>query len=193
MRTVLINSKNTLFKEYLSSLIGKIENVVSVDSCSDIKCMEAKLKEKNYDFVFIDLFSRTYEDEMLTMLHSYCDVSDVVMFTTKENNLLNYFNYKYGIKHYIFSDGDVDDILDSINSLLLGIEGSNDKSVSNVLTSRECEILKHIAEGKTSKEIADELCISKNTVDTHRNKMLQKLNLANSASLVHYAFKSGMV
>ena len=117
---------------------------------------------------------------MLTMLHSYCDVSDVVMFTTKENNLLNYFNYKYGIKHYIFSDGDVDDILDSINSLLLGIEGSNDKSVSNVLTSRECEILKHIAEGKTSKEIADELCISKNTVDTHRNKMLQKLNLANS-------------
>ncbi|MGD9808571.1 MAG: response regulator transcription factor [Deferribacterales bacterium] len=155
--------------------------------------MEAKLKDKNYDFVFIDLFSRTYEDEMLTMLRNYCDVSSVVMFTTKENHLLNYFNYKYGIKHYIFSDDDMEDIIDEIKSLLSGTNGSNGRCGSSVLTSRECEILKHIADGKTSKEIADELCISKNTVDTHRNKMLQKLNLANSASLVHYAFKSGMV
>jgi DNA-binding NarL/FixJ family response regulator len=158
--------------------------------------MEAKLKDKNYDFVFIDLFSRTYEDEMLTMLRNYCDVSSVVMFTTKENHLLNYFNYKYGIKHYIFSDDDMEDIIDEIKSLLSGTNGTNGangRCGSSVLTSRECEILKHIADGKTSKEIADELCISKNTVDTHRNKMLQKLNLANSASLVHYAFKSGMV
>ncbi len=62
----------------------------------------------------------------------------------------------------------------------------------SVLTSRECEVLKLIAVGNTSKEIAEQLCISKNTVDTHRNKMLQKLNLANSASLVQYAYKSGL-
>ncbi|MCD8491899.1 MAG: LuxR C-terminal-related transcriptional regulator [Geovibrio sp.] len=61
------------------------------------------------------------------------------------------------------------------------------------MTLRECEVLKLIAAGKTSREIAEELFISKNTVDTHRNKMLQKLNLSNSASLVTYACKSGLL
>jgi len=193
MSTVLINSKNTLFQEYLIQIITDLELAQVVDSCSSLICLEEKLKLTKYDFVFIDLFSRNYEHDMLSILKKYSDISRIVMFTTKENSLLNYFNYKYGIKHYIYLDDSLDTIMSEICSVFSGSSKVFNKSSTNVLTSRECEILKHIAEGMTSKEIAEELCISKNTVDTHRNKMLQKLNLANSASLVHYAFKSGMV
>lgn len=193
MRTILIHSKNTLFREYLVKLLNDMDTQTSVESCSSLECMENLLQETHYNFVFLDLFSRTYEEELLFAVRKYCDVSQIVMFTTKENNLLNYFNYKYGIKHYVFSDNELPVIMADILSVFTGEPNGNGKCPSNVLTSRECEILKHIAEEKTSKEIAETLCISKNTVDTHRNKMLQKLNLANAASLVHYAFKSGMV
>lgn len=64
-----------------------------------------------------------------------------------------------------------------------------EQSVS--ITSREQEILKLIAEGLTSQEIADKLYISVRTVDTHRANLMQKLKLKNTAALVRYAFKHG--
>ena len=55
------------------------------------------------------------------------------------------------------------------------------------LSSREIEILKYIVEGLTNQEIGDKLFISNRTVDTHRNNILVKLNLKNTAALVKFA------
>ncbi|KGE16197.1 response regulator transcription factor [Sphingobacterium deserti] len=56
-----------------------------------------------------------------------------------------------------------------------------------VVTPREKEVLAHLAEGKTTPEIADLLFISKLTVETHRRNLLQKFNVSNAASLIHKA------
>jgi len=61
------------------------------------------------------------------------------------------------------------------------------------LTKREHEILKLIAEEFTNQEIADKLFISQRTVDTHRRNLIQKLNAKNTAGLVRYAFRNGLV
>ena len=61
------------------------------------------------------------------------------------------------------------------------------KSDQIVLSNREKEILQLIANGKTSKQIAEELFIAKTTVDTHRKNMIRKLNLNNGNELVKYA------
>jgi two-component system, NarL family, response regulator NreC len=63
----------------------------------------------------------------------------------------------------------------------------------DLLTSREREILQLLAEGKTNKEVATALNISPYTVDTHRSHILQKLNLHNSAELVLYAVRKGII
>ena len=55
------------------------------------------------------------------------------------------------------------------------------------LTTREIEIIRHIADGLTNTEIAAKLFLSPGTVDTHRKNMLAKLQLKNTASLVKYA------
>jgi len=60
------------------------------------------------------------------------------------------------------------------------------------LTAREREILQLIAEGKSHQQIADLLYISVRTVDTHRNNIMKKLNLHDTASLVTYAIKHGI-
>ena len=60
------------------------------------------------------------------------------------------------------------------------------------LTVRETEILQLVAEGKSHQQIADLLYISVRTVDTHRNNIMKKLNLHDTASLVTYALKHGI-
>jgi DNA-binding NarL/FixJ family response regulator len=61
------------------------------------------------------------------------------------------------------------------------------------LTPRELEVVKLIAEGHTSEEIADLLVISKKTVDRHRANMLEKLGMRNRVELTRYAIRRGLV
>jgi DNA-binding NarL/FixJ family response regulator len=62
-----------------------------------------------------------------------------------------------------------------------------------LLTSREREILQLLTEGKTNKAVATLLNISPHTVEAHRSHILQKLNLHNSAELVLYAVRKGII
>ena len=62
-----------------------------------------------------------------------------------------------------------------------------------LLTTREREILQLLTEGKTNKAVATVLNISLYTVETHRSHILQKLNLHNSAELVLYAVRKGII
>ena len=60
------------------------------------------------------------------------------------------------------------------------------------LTSREREILQHIAEGQTTKEIAAHLRLSVKTVESHRINLMRKLDMHETASLVRYAIRRGL-
>jgi len=60
------------------------------------------------------------------------------------------------------------------------------------LTRREREVLKLLAEGKTSKQIADQLFISAKTVENHRNRIMQKLSIHSIAELTKYAIRHGL-
>lgn len=61
------------------------------------------------------------------------------------------------------------------------------------LTAREREVLQLIARGHKNREIADELGIAIKTVETHRTKIMQKLDLHNSAELAAYAIRRGLI
>jgi DNA-binding NarL/FixJ family response regulator len=70
------------------------------------------------------------------------------------------------------------------------------KHVTNpidLLTSREREVLQMIAEGKTNKEIANILNLSVYTVEAHRGKVMEKLNLHNTGDLVRFAIRNGLI
>jgi DNA-binding NarL/FixJ family response regulator len=61
------------------------------------------------------------------------------------------------------------------------------------LTSREREVLQMIAEGKTNKEIASDLKLSVYTVDAHRGRIMEKLNLHSTGELVRFAVRKGLI
>ncbi|SCK19397.1 two component transcriptional regulator, LuxR family [Streptomyces sp. WMMB 714] len=68
-----------------------------------------------------------------------------------------------------------------------------DKLPARAITDREEEILKLVAEGHTSKEIADLLLISAKTVERHRANLLQKLGLRDRLELTRYAIRAGLI
>lgn len=63
----------------------------------------------------------------------------------------------------------------------------------DVLSDREVEVLELVANGLTSKDIAEELEISPNTVSRHRERIMRKLNLHNAAELTRFAIRAGLI
>lgn len=70
---------------------------------------------------------------------------------------------------------------------------SQEKSCKNELTLRELDVLKLLSEGKSTQEIARELCVSANTVDTHRRHLMEKLDARNVVDLVVIAISKGII
>jgi len=66
-------------------------------------------------------------------------------------------------------------------------------TTQTLLTSRELEIVRALAQGNNSKQIGDLLNISRHTVDTHRRTILSKTNTKNTAELITYAVKGRLV
>ncbi|MBI5799784.1 MAG: response regulator transcription factor [Verrucomicrobia bacterium] len=65
--------------------------------------------------------------------------------------------------------------------------------ISSPLTARERQVVQLVAEGKSSKEVADSLGVSAKTVESHRANILRKLGLRSSAELVRYAVRNKIV
>jgi two-component system response regulator NreC len=80
-----------------------------------------------------------------------------------------------------------------VSDYLTRVKAGDEKSSYDGLTAREREVLKLIAEGHTNQEIADKLVISPSTVQTHRTRIMQRLNLHNRAELIRYAMQKGLL
>ena len=81
---------------------------------------------------------------------------------------------------------------DRINPLTPDRSGALKKKAAH-LTSREMEVLQLIAEGKANKETADELGIGIKTVEKHREHIMQKLDIHDTAGLTRYAISAGII
>lgn len=112
-----------------------------------------------------------------------------------------------GASGYLLKDAINTDLLAAVRSVARG-EGYLSPGVSeavlsdyrrhvtdpiDLLSSREREVLQLIAEGKTNKEIAGILNLSVYTVDAHRGKIMEKLNLHSTGELVRFAVRKGLV
>ncbi|HYC87066.1 MAG TPA: response regulator transcription factor, partial [Chryseosolibacter sp.] len=104
-----------------------------------------------------------------------------------------------GANGYLIKNVDRDVFIDSIRKLLDdgefitgGISANRIRTEGETLTLREKEILKLIVQGKTNKEIAEELFISDRTADTHRTNIKRKLKRSTLAQLIQYARENGL-
>ena len=114
---------------------------------------------------------------------------------------------KAGARGYILKDAIDTELVNAIRSVARGdgyispaVSGAllndyrqNQTDPIDSLSGREREVLQLIAEGKTNKEVATRLNLSVYTVDSHRGKIMEKLNLHSTGELVRFAMKRGLV
>ena len=74
----------------------------------------------------------------------------------------------------------------------MGRAVSDKPSAFSLLTAREREVLQLYAEGATTREIADRLCVSVKTVETHRQRIMEKLEIRSIAEMTKYAVREGL-
>ena len=115
-----------------------------------------------------------------------------------------------GASGYVLKSGADTDIVDAVRAAMRGdsylypsavtalvrdyaARGGRGEEEFDVLTPRELEVLKLIAEAYTSKQIADELFISIKTVDRHRQNILDKLGMRDRVELTRYAIRRGLI
>ena len=114
---------------------------------------------------------------------------------------------KAGARGYILKDAIDTELLSAVRAVARG-DGYISPAVSgallsdyrqnvtdpvDLLSNREREVLQLIADGKTNKEVATRLNLSVYTVDSHRAKIMEKLNLHSTGELVRFAVKHGLV
>lgn len=80
-----------------------------------------------------------------------------------------------------------------LDDYLKRVESGEEQDSYDGLSDREREVLRLIAEGKTSRAIAEDLVLSVNTVERHRANIMGKLNLHSRAELIKYAIRKGLI
>ncbi|MFK7798417.1 MAG: response regulator [Aureispira sp.] len=115
---------------------------------------------------------------------------------------------KVGVDGYLLKDSKRDELIHAIKTIMGGTnyydhrvvdlvmhDYKNTSSISKMvlLTKREQEVTRLIAQGKSTKEIAEELFISPLTVDTHRRNIFTKLGINKTAALINYAHDNGFM
>lgn len=127
-----------------------------------------------------------------------------------ENEQFLFEALKAGASGYVLKSGADDDIAEACRAAMRGhsflypsavhalirelVDRAEERGAEfDLLTPRELEVLKLIAEGHTSKEIAAMLVISVKTVDRHRTNMLEKLGMRDRVDLTRYAIRRGLI
>ncbi len=141
------------------------------------------------------------------------DLCKTILTRNKKAKVLavSYFNQRSwvsrmignGAKGYILKNATAEEIQEAIRDVMEGREyyspeiedivtrkASRDETI---LTRREIEILRLIADGDTNALIAEKLCVSPLTVDSHRKNLIMKLDARNTASLIKIALSKGLI
>lgn len=109
-----------------------------------------------------------------------------------------------GAMGYLLKNSSEEEIIAAINDIIAGkihlhdevneiLKKAEKSEGIPILSRRETEVLKYIADGYTNQEIGDKMFISPLTVDSHRKNLLMKLNARNTAALIKIAISKGLI
>lgn len=172
------------------SLLSKLDSINVVAKYQDPEEAIKQIPCFDCDIVFIDVeMPRKTGFDVIKELREQ-NINPTFIFVTGYN--------QYAIKairaaafDYLLKPIDIDELKETIDRYRVDREERNNKDIPQrlieeySLTPREIEILKLISDGKTSQQIAEQLFISKTTVDTHRRNILEKTQMKSINDLIN--------
>ena len=194
-RIILVDD-HSLFRSGMRGLLDRYDGIRVVGEASTGEEFLAMLPATEADVVFMDFampgMNGAETTEKALALEPGLKVITLSMFGDE-----NYYSrmVQAGAKGFLMKDSPMDEVLRAIETVAAGGTYFCEEVLRSLerLSTREIEILVCVCRGLSNQEIADELFISKRTVDKHRANILEKTGCKNTASLVVYAVRHGLV
>ena len=207
MGKFILADNQELTRFALESLLKKDEENV-VYKASDKAGLVELLKEHESAVVILDytLFDFSDEDQLLIVAERF-SLSDWILvseeLTPRFLRRMVYSSHQFSI---IFKDGPLQEVREALEAAgrhqrfisqraleVIISQHNEEEEQPSVLTATEVEIVKAIAQGKTTKEIANERFSSIHTITTHRKNIFRKLGINTAHEVVKYALRAGLI
>ena len=199
----------------ISSLIMHEENIIVAGQALDKDELFLLLENHKVDIVMLDIFlPKPIGIEILkTIVKQYPGVKVIILSGNDEEDLIS-AAFQAGASAYLTKSVEKEELLEAIHTVIEGNQyistilekkltrnfikkaSFGDKYAHHKLTgltTREIEIIRLLSEGLGYKEVAAQLGISTRTVETHKNNILEKLELKNTIELVKFAIKNKLI
>lgn len=206
---VLIVDDHKIIRDGIRSMLIDERDIVIVGEEENGNAALKTLGSKEVDVVLSDISMPVMGGSELTKnINEFHPNVKVLILSMHEEEQYIKDLIDHGASGYILKNTGASELIKAIRTVAEGknffsnevystlIMGNNKKANTTdviQLTKREIEVLKLISNEMKNHEIAEALFVSIRTVDTHRRNLLQKLNVKNTAGLVRYAVKSGIV
>jgi DNA-binding NarL/FixJ family response regulator len=207
---ILIADDHPIVRSGLRKLLDSkhdLEVVAEVDDGAE--AVEKALNE-DVHLVILDVsMPRMTGIQAAAELHKRKPELRLVMLSMHDSEQFLFESLKAGASGYVLKSSADEDIVEACRKAMRGesflypsavtalvrdyVERGGDEEHFDVLTPRELEVLKLIAEAQTSKQIAQQLFISIKTVERHRQNILDKLGMRDRVELTRYAIRRGLI
>ncbi len=209
-RKIIIVDDHTLFRNGLKILLNNLKNYRVVAEASNGKEFLELLETIHPDLVLLDIEMPVMDgiEAAGIALRKYPGLKIITLSMYGEEDYY-YQMVNAGVKGFMLKNSDIKEVKTALETVFEGgsyfsselLENlvnnlktiKKDKESHSELSERELEILVLICQGYSNQEIADQLFISKRTVDKHRANILEKSDSKNTAQLVVYAIKNRLV
>ena len=210
MTTILLVDDHAVVRSGLKTIIEKQDDLHVIGEAADGSEAIDQIRMLRPDLVVMDLTmpKKSGLEVSTDICKEFPDIK-VLVFTMHGNEEYFFPILKTGASGYILKGADSNEILYAIRSVAEGkayfspsvakfiignpIENVIDTDRYNTLTQREKEVLEMVANGLTNNQIAAKLFLSSRTVEKHRAKLMDKLNLGNRTDLIRYAISKGLI
>lgn len=211
---VIIADSNQLIRFGLSAILRNYEGIAVVGEANNELDLFEMITNFQPDLVMLDFLADGFSVDTVNRAKQLNNKLRLVAITSEQSGHTIVNALKAGVDSYIKKDCDINEIVDSVKETGAGgkffcgqildaiAKESIDVEELNLsqitcepvsLSARELEVITLIAEGHTNVQIADKLFLSSHTITTHRKNIMQKLGVNNTAAIVMYAVKSGLV
>jgi DNA-binding NarL/FixJ family response regulator len=203
---ITIIDDHPLLIKGLQSMLGHHSDIEIIGAYQESTSLLRALQTDQPDVLLLDIqMQGQMGDELAPELHRLYPEVMILVLTNLEHRYYIRSMLQHGVKGYVLKSSDEQVLLEAIKTVARGkeyfdpvirkqvLQEQKNNSFFPSLTRREKEILKMLTSNYSSQEIADHLCLSKRTVENHRTHLLQKLDVKNSASLIHKAMELGLI
>ena len=199
---ILVAIDHNLFANRLSRLLSDVHGVTvcKVVSCGDQLVEEYGTEQPDVAIVDLNMPNLNGIQATRKIMRDFPKAKIIILSLYINTSLIKQLK-NLGVKGYLESSCDLENLVETIKQVSEGRQMYQEYDLKHTdelygeyhLTTREIEILKWLAEGYTNGEIADQLFISAQTVDTHRKRLIDKLGVRNSVELVSKAIRQGII